>query len=275
MVVLAIFRVGLATPQSQTLPTTPAYLGFDRNQYPGDANLGLLRQTFTFAGYWLNNPPGEKTNTWVGKRKLAEAAGFGFLVLYNGRLFSELKSTPRATKLARSDAEAAVAAAHREGFPQSTIIFLDQEQGGRMLPGQKAYIYGWVDGVVASGFHAGVYCSGIAFKESPDVSVITAVDIQQNAGNRKIAFFVTNDACPPSPGCSFLRNPPSPSQSGIDFADVWQFVQSPRRVDVSAACLATPDRDGNCYPPGVDARQSLHVDVDTATSADPSRGRGR
>ena len=60
-----------------------------------------------------------------------------------------------------SDAAAAVASAKREGFPAKTIIFLDQEQGGRMLPEQKAYIYAWVDGVTAAGFRAGIYCSGM------------------------------------------------------------------------------------------------------------------
>jgi hypothetical protein len=29
------------------------YLGFDRNDYPGDANLQSLRQTFSYTGYWL------------------------------------------------------------------------------------------------------------------------------------------------------------------------------------------------------------------------------
>jgi hypothetical protein len=43
------------------------YLGFDRNRYPGDAVLGLLRETFYFCGYWLNVPPGEVSNTWEGK----------------------------------------------------------------------------------------------------------------------------------------------------------------------------------------------------------------
>ena len=64
-----------------------------------------------------------------------------------------------------------------------------------MLPEQKAYIYAWVDVVIAAGFRAGVYCSGIAAKES-GVSIVTADDIRQNAGGRKIAYWVTNDACP-------------------------------------------------------------------------------
>ena len=69
-----------------------SYLGFDRNTYPGDANLKALHQTFSYTGYWLNNPPGEKTNTWTGHRAAVESAGFGFLVLFNGRLYAELKS---------------------------------------------------------------------------------------------------------------------------------------------------------------------------------------
>ena len=65
-----------------TAPAQVAYLGFDRNDYPGDSNLRILRQTFSFSGYWLNNPPGAKTNSWVGKRKTLQDAGFGFLVLF-------------------------------------------------------------------------------------------------------------------------------------------------------------------------------------------------
>jgi hypothetical protein len=251
-----------------------SYLGFDRNDYPGDENLTALRQTFTFAGYWLNTPPGETSNTWAGKRTVVESAGFGFLVLFNGRLYKELKRTD-AAKLGRSDARAAVDAARREGFPGRTIIFLDQEEGGRMLPEQKAYIYAWVDGVTAAGFRAGIYCSGIAARERHRASVTTADDIRENAGGRKIAYFVTNDACPPSPGCAFPRRPPRPSHSGISFADTWQFAQSPRRKAVAAACPANYDPDGECYPPGFAASQHLHVDVDTATSADPSQGRTR
>ena len=81
-------------PGAQASPATSAsaYLGFDRNDYPGDANLKSLRQTFSYAGFWLNQPPGEKANTWAGKRQAVQSAGFGFLVLFNGRLFSQLKT---------------------------------------------------------------------------------------------------------------------------------------------------------------------------------------
>src|SRR5256885_3970033 len=51
---------GIAAPESHS-----AYLGFDRNDYPGDQYLPLLRKTFRFTGYWLNRPPGATTNTWA------------------------------------------------------------------------------------------------------------------------------------------------------------------------------------------------------------------
>jgi len=250
------------------------YLGFDRNIYPGDANLKALRQTFSYGGYWLNNPPGERANTWAGHRAAVESAGFGFLVLFNGRLYGELKSVANAKKLGNSDARTAAAAARGEGFPAHTIIFLDQEQGGRMLPEQKAYIYAWVDAVSAAGFRAGIYCSGIPAKD--DGNVVTAEDIRQSAAGRQIVYWAINDACPPAPGCTFSVNasahPPSPAQSGIPFAEVWQFAQSPRRKDVAARCF-NYSRDGNCYPPGVPAAQRLYLDLNAASSPDPSNGR--
>jgi glycoside hydrolase-like protein len=236
--------------------------------------LKILGQTFSYTGFWLNLPPSAKTNSWRGKRKTLQSAGFGFLVLFNGRLFNELKSVSLASKLGKSDAQAAVVAARREGFPAKTIIFLDQEQGGRMLPEQKAYIYAWVDGVGAGGFLAGIYCSGISALKEGGEDIVTADDIRQNAGSRKIMYWVTNDACPPSPGCTFPKRAPSPAGSGIRFADVWQFAQSPKRPDVAASCPAY-NPDGNCYPPEISVTQHLHVDVNTAATADPSHGRTR
>jgi hypothetical protein len=264
-----------AAPAGTNPEATSACLGFDRNNYPGDENLKVLRQTFSYTGFWLNLPPSAKTNTWSGKRKTLQAAGFGFLVLFNGRLFHELKSVSYATKLGKSDARAAVAAARREGFPGQTVIFLDQEQGGRMLPEQKAYIYAWVDAVTAGGFRAGIYCSGISAAKEGGEDVVTADDLRQNAGGRKIVYWVTNDACLPSPGCAFPKRPPNPADSGVPFAEVWQYAQSPKRSEVAASCPANYNSDGNCYPPNIDVRQHLHIDVNTATTADPSRGRTR
>jgi hypothetical protein len=271
---IASAQSGRSVSQSHAAANASAYLGFDRNNYPGDQNLKALRESFSYTGFWLNLPPSAKTNTWSGKRRTLQSAGFGFLVLFNGRLFNELKSVSYASKLGKSDAQAAVAAAQREGFPAKSIIFLDQEQGGRMLPEQKAYIYAWVDGVSVGGFLAGIYCSGISALKEGGEDVVTANDIRQNAGARKIVYWVTNDGCPPSPGCVFPKRSPSPAKSGVDFADVWQFAQSPKRPEVAASCPGY-NRDGNCYPPEMDVGKHLHIDVNTAATADPSRGRSR
>jgi hypothetical protein len=161
-----------------------SYLGFDRNQYPGDETLKVLRQTFAYAGFWLNNPPGENTNSWRGKRQAIESAGFGFMVLFNGRLDKQLRRNPDA--LGKTDGQAAVTSAQREGFPAHAIIFLDIEEGGRMLPEQRAYIYAWVDAVNGAGFRAGVYCSGIPAREDKNTAIVTADDIRANAQGRQI-----------------------------------------------------------------------------------------
>jgi Domain of unknown function (DUF1906) len=247
------------------------YLGFDRNDYPGDANLPVLRQTFAYIGYWLGNPPGENSNSWAGKRSVVQNAGFGFLVLFNGRLDAQLRRN--AAALGRSDGQAAIAAAKREGFPAHTIIFLDLEEGGRMSPNQKGYFYAWMDVVNASGFRAGVYCSGIAVREDANTSVNTADDIRDNAHGRDITFWVVQDSCPPSPGCAFPKSPPSASASGVNYADIWQFVRSSKEAEFAAKCGGYNAQDNNCYPPGTNPSTHLPIDVNTATSADPSHGR--
>jgi hypothetical protein len=253
----------------------PSFVGMDRNDYPGDANMATLHKTFAFTGYWLNNPPGTDANTWGGKRKVLESQGYGFLLLFNGREYQQLKASGDAARTGASDAAAAVQAAMREGFPRNSIIFLDQEQGGRMLPEQRAFIHAWVDGVVRGGFRAGIYCSGIPFRESKNTTVVTAKDIRDHTGGREIHFFIANDRCPPSPGCVAPRSAPSPPSSGVAFSEAWQYAQSPRRPEMTTACRQTYAADGNCYPPGLPPSSELHLDIDTADSPDPSHARTR
>src|SRR5437899_389382 len=130
--------------------TQAQHLGFDRNDYPGDAALPALRKHFAFTGYWLNNPPGETTNTWRGKRDVLARNNFGFLVLFNGRLEADIRKAQRgasASALGKQDAARAIASAQREHFPAGTIIFLDQEEGGRLEDVQSAYLLAWTEGV--------------------------------------------------------------------------------------------------------------------------------
>lgn len=244
-----------------------SYIGIDRNTYPGDAEIQQLSRKFSFIGFWLNNPPGANSNNWSGKRQVIRRAGMGFLVLWNGRTYKELQG--KAAQLGRDDAKAAVAAARREGFRRGTVIFVDQEEGGRLLPQQREYLHAFFDGVAAAGFQTGVYCSGIAYtEEESGATVVTAEDIRAHAGKRKIAYWVANDACPPSPGC--VENAKlEPQQSGVKFVDIWQYSQSPVRESLTASCKQTYDPTTNCYVKGT----KIDVDLNVARSKDPSRGR--
>jgi hypothetical protein len=246
------------------------YLGFDRNEYPGDQNLRALRRSFDYTGYWLNTPPGASANSWQGKRKTVEREGFGFLLLFNGRVDAELKG---AANPGAPDGAAAAKAAKAEGFGGHSVIFLDQEEGGRMLDEQKQYVFAWADAVRAAGYRPGVYCSGIEFTEPDGTKISTARDLHDSAGGGELLFWVANDACPPSPGCGFAKAPPPPEGSGAGFAEVWQFAQSPLRAKYAAGCAASYDPDGNCYAAGTGADRKLHLDVNSARVADPSHGR--
>src|ERR1700722_7494979 len=111
ILLLCVIHSSAQQPLGSVLTTGP-YVGFDINDYPGDQTLPTLRRHFAFVGYWLNNPPGETHNSWVGKREVLVRHGFGFLVLFNGRLEAEIKKEKRSgtspASLGVRDAAAAV-----------------------------------------------------------------------------------------------------------------------------------------------------------------------
>lgn len=250
-------------------PAAKGFLGFDANDYPGDDALPVLHRTFSFTGYWLNAPPGEKNTTWLGKRRVLQRQGFGFLVLWNGPLTRNLKSVPDAQQKAKLDAQNAAKMARQEGFPAETVIFLDIEEGGRLPSAFHAYVNQWIDTLAQEHFRAGVYCSSMPVKEGKGVTITTSQDLQDQLAGRKVVFWLFNDACPPAPGCAFPDAPPAPAQSGFAGASVWQYAQSPRRKEYTAQCPAKYAPDGNCYAPG-DAAHKWFVDVNVADSPNPS-----
>lgn len=276
--VLMAARVGIAQPSSQDQSFVgQSFLGFDRNDYPGDELLPALRKDFRYISFWLNNPPGEAANSWAGKRALLKQNGFGFLVLFNGRPDAQLRGK-NAAALGVADGKAAAVAALREGFARNVLIFLDQEEGGRLLPEQAAYLFAWIDAVRTAGTRAGVYCSGIEVRDESGV-ISTALDIatrerarHKNSSASHLALWIANDACPPAPGCAIT---PPPLANGVitplrDLAPVWQYAQSPRRAEFSAQCPANTAPDGKCYAPGLPQNASTFVDLDVANSPDPS-----
>jgi hypothetical protein len=278
---ITITVAGLAQPISLAKAVAPGqqkYVGFDANDYPGDDQLPALRKQFSFTGYWLTNPPGADHNPWVGKRNLLLQNGFGFLVVANGRLDKEVLKAQKTGKspaaFAREDAATAVAAARREGFPAGTILFLDQEEGGRLLDEQADYLLAWTEAVAGTAYRPGVYASGQPVPDGKSATITTIQDVRQRvvAGHlHAIAFWDAQDACPPAPGCTVQPDKVRPpDESGTPSLDVWQYAQSPRRKSITQACGLTYSRDGNCYAPSLGHYQ---LDLDVSTSPDPSHGR--
>jgi hypothetical protein len=232
--------------------------------------LPALRRSFSYAGYWLNIPPGATRKGWVGKRATLKANGFGFMILYNGRLDAQLTGKDAAA-LGRSDAAAAVSAAKREGFAPGAILFLDQEEGGRLLPEQSAYLFAWIEAIRGSQYKPGVYCSGILVPDGSS-QISTARDILSHEGSRSLALWVANEECPPAPGCVLPKKPPAAASSGVEDALVWQYAKSPR-TQYARQCGATYAADNQCYAPGTPHSPQTFVDLNVSSSADPSGGR--
>lgn len=236
------------------------YFGFDKNEYPGDTSLPALHRRFAFSGYWLNPPPGAARSTWTGKRSILLGHGFGFMILYNGRLDAQLVGKD-AAGMGRADAADAVATAKKEGFPQRAVLFLDQEEGGRLLPEQSAYLFAWIESIRGSQYRPGVYCSGILVPDGTS-TISTAMDIRSRAEGRNLALWVADDQCPPAPGCVLPG-------SGVEGAVIWQYAQSPR-TQYARQCAKGYAADGNCYAPGV---PGVFLDLDVSASPDPSGGK--
>jgi len=263
-------------PAKLTLaPVAQEAVGFDRNEYPGDDLMAAMHGTFAFAGYWLTNPPGESANAWVGKREALKQQGWGFLLLANGKLEAEIlkagKKGTAASDLGRKDAATAIAAAKSEGFPKGAIVFLDQEEGGRLTDVQAGYLLGWTEAVAASDYKPGVYASGQPVEDDPGVWIDTVQDIRgrvKKGGLHEVAIFDAQDACPPAPGCTVNAKPLT--EAGEPDVVAWQYSQSPRRPEITKSCGKTYAADGNCYAPGF---SKVFLDMDAAKTSDPSGGR--
>jgi len=254
---------------------TGGYVGFDRNEYPGDDTMAAMKKQFAFVGYWLTVPPGAMFNQWVGKRTVLRQQGWGFLLLANGKLEAEIMKAQKAgtapADLGRKDASMAVAAAKSEGFPAGAIVFLDQEEGGRLTDVQAAYLLAWTEAVATSAYKPGVYASGQRVQDDPGVMIDTVEDIRarvKKGSLHQVAMFDAQDQCPPSNGCSLQPRPMS--EAGEPDLMAWQYSQSPRRPEITQSCAKTYASDGNCYTPGF---PKVFLDMDVAKTADPSGGR--
>jgi hypothetical protein len=267
-IVFLLLLSGTASPQSAQ---QKYFLGFDRNDYPGDDAMKLLSKEFVFTSYWLGNPPQTKSNSWSGKREFLKSLGYGFLPLFSGPTSGELRDEPYTLKRVAADAQSAIAAARKEGFPSGTVIFLDIEEGGRLPSTYFTYLKLWASSLTEAGFRVGVYCSAIPIDEDEGLRLITSDFIRDKIKPVELVYWVFNDVCPPSPGCNSTLAPLSPAKSGVAYAQVWQFVRSPRDKETARHCRGYA-KDGQCYA-AIDAAHRYNLDLNSATSADPSAPR--
>jgi|SRR5579871_807447 len=260
--------LGAATHHSPLESPPPnSYFGFDRNDYPGDDALPALRKSFSFAGYWLGPPPGEKRSSWLGKRELLKSQGFGFLLLYLAPDSDKIKNNAAARQKGIADAQSAARLATAEGFPTDSVIFLDIEEGGRLPASYHVYLAAFAEELTRQGFRTGVYASAMPVDEGQGVFITTAADIA--AHNSQLLIWAYNDACPPSPGCNPAPQALQPAQSGFASSAVWQYAQSPRRKEFTAKCPANYAADNNCYAP-TDEAHKWFLDLNVSNVANPS-----
>jgi len=260
-------------PAAPPVKVSGGYLGFDRNEYPGDDVMAQMKAKFSWVGYWLTVPPGAQFNEWSGKRDVLLKQGWGFLLLANGKLEKEILMgqssgiSPEAQ--GKQDAIDAVSAAKNEGFPAHAILFLDQEEGGRLTDVQAKYLLAWTETVATTTYRPGVYASGQPVPDDENITTVNDIRARVKAGHlHEVAIFDTQDACGPSNGCTMTPKPLS--EAGEPSLNSWQYSQSPQRPDITKSCAKTYAPDGKCYAPGF---PKVFLDLDLAASADPSAGR--
>ena len=176
----------------------------------------------------------------------------------------------------RQDATAAIAAAQREGFPPGTILFLDQEEGGRLLPEQADYLLAWTEAVAQSAFLPGVYASGqpVADGRGLDgkpVTITTIQDIRARVAEVICTLSLSGlFRTPAHPHPAALCNRLRPASVAPWTPPLGSLPSLPNANPSTRACARTYSSDGNCDTP---APARLDVDLSSATTSDPSHGR--
>jgi hypothetical protein len=147
--------------------------GFDCYSYPGDAAVAWLRQhgQFRVLGFYLSHSPSKLDKTWTkGLRQTLAADGWGFFPTYVG--LQEGSAGLNSTN-GDSHGQAAAGLMADAGFPTSSVVYLDLEEGDIPTGGYAAYVTAWVSAVTRENFTPGVYCSHLitawALQQTPFV----------------------------------------------------------------------------------------------------------
>ena len=217
------------------------FAGFDRSDYPGDAQMGWMKDktNLVWCAYYLAPAPSHGDTSWMGTRATLVAQGWGIAPVYLGQQITGPGSRNPSLEQGGIDGGNAADLMDSEGFPAGSCVYLDLENGPPLTQLVSDYTAGWYDAVKARGYQPGVYCSH-AF----------AADIHALRSDCRVwAYKVSTTAAHPFPGTNFPTL--DPAGSGYPGAYSWQLGDE---------CQLTL--------PGAPTVQ-ITVDLDVAVTADP------
>jgi hypothetical protein len=219
-----------------------AFAGFDSSAYPGDATMQWLRANtnLVWCGYYFGKTPSHTGTDWMGKRSVLQSLNWGIAPLYVGQELIGPGSHHTNGMQGALDGKDAAQFMSGEGFGQSSVVYLDLENGLPFPDAQKDYVKAWCAAVQQAGLTPGVYCSHTFAAQVG--TLVPAAMIW--------AFKVPTTDPTKVPGPHYPD--PSPAGSGYVGAFIWQLAQN-CLIDVPGA------------PGGV-----LEVDLDSASTPNPS-----
>jgi hypothetical protein len=218
----------------------PAISGFDCGGYPGDdavTKWARKGSPFQFFGFYLPAPCHSPKSfaPFKQKYKLLKSLGWGLAIVYVGRQVTGCGSKSLTSDVGKADGLDAIARSHAEGFPPSSIVYLDVEPFDGSLPANmKDYVQGWTDALLQDDtYEPGIYCHA---KNAIDLHTL-GEDRFAAAGRPAGApsFWITR------PKASFNPDTSVPADSGISFATLWQGQIDTKAVTHSGATISSID----------------------------------
>jgi hypothetical protein len=238
---LTPIAAGSGSPGESSSLAAVGHAGMDTSTYPGDSIMAELRAktNLVWTGFYLAPAPSHPGTSWMGKRALLLQQGWGLAPLYVGQQESGPGSHHVSAAQGTLDGDNAVALAQQAGFPAGSIVYLDVETGGPLSTAMRGYVQNWCARLSAGGFVPGAY-----------LSHTSADSTRQAVPGLKLWVFRVRTA-----DTNTEKDPPFrsslPSESGVADAIAWQWAQ-------------------NCKIAAGGGGHQL-VDLDTASTADPSR----
>ncbi len=263
------------TATAPVASTAQSPIGFDSNDYPGDAALPALRRTSPSPATGSPTRPANTRTAGQASAMFSCATTSASLSWPTARLDAEIARAKRSgttpAALGAKDAAAAIAAAQREHFPAHTILFLDQEEGGRLTADQSAYLLAWTEAVARSGYRPGVYASGQPVDDAPGKTITT--DPEHPRAGRRAAS--SRDRVLGLSGRLPTRQRLHPAASAS------HRQRNARRNRLAVRAVAAPQRDHRSLRQDLRRRRQLlrprpagiMLDLSVASSSDPSHGR--